>query len=406
MGALHSGLGISCSGARLGSYYCVQQQHPQHSHQSQEQVSVLVAPRQALQQRLTQNEHDSQQNQVQSNQHSGSETFPGPAANAEEMESSSTLRSNSDACHKLGRDPDEVALALQVVSLGSSCATKISLRRLGLGDATMPFDWMRTRACALIHWVRHDFEGFFRMQERTEIIVQNKSLTVFRSAMHSFWHSDLDDISTREQLWRRVARFLNLVADPSGRAILFVRGVAGTAELSETEGLFESLKWRFGSGGRKVFLLVIIEDQGLMGPILHSKYPEIFIWVQPLFKGQLSLDPDTPAPYEDAICFAVQRVMGDPRGLCCQDGGQWPEVSEAAAVLAPGGPLQQAGLKSTEYGLFVGDVLVKGAVAEIFFGAFVGDDRPKGGLPVPQVQSRHACMAPTLGQRMIAPLAK
>jgi len=310
---------------------------------------------------------------------------PGPAASAEEMEMTGVHQHGSDAGQRLGREPEEVCRVLQVVSLGSSCAVKITLRRLGLGEATMPFDWMRTRARALIHWIDSEFDGFFRMQERVELTFQNKALKVFRSHMHSFWHNDLDDDGSREQLWRRVARFLELAVDPAGRSLLFVRSVAGTAELSETEFLFEALQRRFESCGRTVYLLVVMEDQGLVGPILHSKYPRIMFWVQPLFEGKLSLEPDLPAPYEDAVSFAVRRVLGDPQGL--HPGGQpgsghWPQVSQASAILAPGGPLRQAGLKPTEFGIFVGDVLVKGDSEEIFYGAFTGLDRPKGGVMV------------------------
>jgi len=291
----------------------------------------------------------------------------------------------------LGMSPSDVTRAVQAVSLGSSCGTKLTLRRLGLGEATMPFDWMRTSARGLIHWVRHGFGSFFHIHERYDITYQARALTVYRTPTHAFWHDDLDDEGSREKLWRRVLRFQDLATDDSGRALLFVRAVAGTAELQETEALFEALQACFQAAGRRVYLLVVIEDQGMVGPILHSAHEGLLFWVQPAFAGTLSLDPDVPAPYEDAVAFAVRRIMGDPRGHFPNghqnSGYTWPDVPDAAAILEPHGHIPKGNLKHSEIGLWVGNVLIRGAEQEIFMGAFTGSDLPRGGF--------RTCSAPT-----------
>ncbi|CAK0808484.1 unnamed protein product, partial [Prorocentrum cordatum] len=68
----------------------------------------------------------------------------------------------------LGRSFAEMARHVQVVSVGSYCGAKLTLRRLGLGEAHMPFDWMRTSVRGLIHWLQHDFEGFLDWTSRLE----------------------------------------------------------------------------------------------------------------------------------------------------------------------------------------------------------------------------------------------
>merc|ERR1719473_958127 len=128
------------------------------------------------------------------------------------------------------RELSLVHAKVQAVSLGGSCGPKISLRRLGLGEATLPFDWMRTRVHGVIHWLRHGFDDFLVTHQRIEVSFQDMAMTVYRSPAHSFWHDDIQDEDCQEKLRRRISRFLSLDS-AEARPLLFVRGIAGSTEL-------------------------------------------------------------------------------------------------------------------------------------------------------------------------------
>lgn len=285
-----------------------------------------------------------------------------------------------DVCLQvLGRSSQEVKERVQVVSLGSYCATKLTLRRLGLSEASLPFDWMRTRAAGLIHWLQNDFATFFSIVRRLEVAQvggQHQKMVLFRSEIHSFWHDDILNDQDREKLWRRVNRFLSISDSDTHRTLLFVRSIVGTDELELTETLYSLLKERFGKTGRKVVLLLLLDDQkGVYGPILHKQNDNILFWAQPHFEGTLSLDGEFPAPYEDAVSFAVARIFGDAKGFYPEGNpsdAAYPSVNDSKEILQPSGPFGKAGFKHTDCGLWAGDFLINGQVREL--SAFEGYD--------------------------------
>mmetsp|Transcript_70207 Transcript_70207/g.121578 ORF Transcript_70207/g.121578 Transcript_70207/m.121578 type:complete len:845 (+) Transcript_70207:130-2664(+) len=314
------------------------------------------------------------------------------AADSEDMESRSTAGCFITARDAFGRDLEEVNRKVQAVSLGSSCGTKLSLRRLGLGEATMPFDWMRTRSTGLAHWIRNNFDGFFETQQRLEVIMQDTLMTVYRSPSHSFWHDDIQDEVCHQKLQRRIDRFFDLVkekAESPRRPLLFVRSVAGSSELFKAEELYETLCERFEACGRTVFLLLIVEDQPMLGPILHSKYDNLVFWVQPMFEGRLSTSVQVPSPYEDAIAFMVRRILGERGGLYLGEPEEtWPTVSQASDILQAGSTFRNAGFKDTEVGLWVGRLRIAGCgPEEVLFSAFTGIDGVEESAAQPQVQA-------------------
>jgi len=300
------------------------------------------------------------------------------AANSEDMEGRSISGCSEVARAAFDRDLKLVQARIQAVSLGGSCGPKISLRRLGLGEATMPFDWMRTRVRGLISWLRHGFDDFLHVNQRLEVTFQDTALTVYRSPTHSFWHDDIQDEDCREKLRRRMERFLAL-ANADKRPLLFVRGIAGSQELEHTEELFLALRERFEVNGRKVYLLLMLEDQPILGPVMHSKYDELILWVQPRFEGRVSTDVSIPAPYEDAIAFSVRHILGDRGGLYPgEPPEQWPMVDQALDILSPGSTFWNAGCRETEVGLWVGNVRTKGSSRDALMSAFQGVDKLEG----------------------------
>eukprot|EP00746_Dinoflagellata_sp_MGD_P161514 gnl/MRDRNA2_/MRDRNA2_88695_c0_seq1.p1 gnl/MRDRNA2_/MRDRNA2_88695_c0~~gnl/MRDRNA2_/MRDRNA2_88695_c0_seq1.p1 ORF type:complete len:530 (+),score=76.62 gnl/MRDRNA2_/MRDRNA2_88695_c0_seq1:99-1592(+) len=277
----------------------------------------------------------------------------------------------------IGRSAADVMQHVQVVSLGSYCGVKATIRRLGLSEASLPFDWMRTTITGLIHWLKSDFDGFFRVNRRLQIMMTDSGLKmlVFRSQNHSFWHDNIELAADREKLWRRVRRFMSLSdtggGDSQQRTLLFVRSLAGTQEISLVETLYEVLKDQFGKNGRKVVLLVIIENQAKVGPILHQRQDGIIFWVQPTFQGSLSPDGSTPAPYEDAVAFGISHILKGAADYASK--GQHPRdgVYHCMEFLKPGGPHS---LTQSTCGIWAAHVHLEGKEPVVLLAAFEGYD--------------------------------
>jgi len=176
-----------------------------------------------------------------------------------------------------------------------------------------------------------------------------------------------------------------------------VRTVAGSEEVVHSEALLKLLQDKFQIAGRRVWLLVILEDQPLVGPILHAAQPELLFWLMPRFTGKLSPYLDEPAPFEDAIAFAVQRIMGDPMGLFPggrpdTPAGRWPVVSHSTEIFWEHGSIRQAGLRDTSCGLWAGNLLLNGMGEEVMLAAFEGLDGFTSQAPV--VQGHFAAPVP------------
>jgi hypothetical protein len=292
--------------------------------------------------------------------------------NSEQMETRMLTCSPGAALASFGRSPQEVAKLVQVVSLGNSCGTKLSIRRLGLDEATLPFDWIRSSIDGLIQWLKHDFEGFLTVGKQHHLIMDDCAMTVFRSRTHSFWHDDLHDSATLKKLHRRVERFRGLALDAAyeqPRTLLFVRSLACSDELSKVETLLELLQDRFESAQRKVLLLVIIDGQPFSGPVLHANREDVLFWLQPTFTGPLRSDCSMPAPHEEAVAFAVHRIISGSSELQERD---WPRVHRSVDIVNRDGPLSHLGLKSTDSGLWVGKVRLADTDMETVFAAFEG----------------------------------
>jgi hypothetical protein len=245
---------------------------------------------------------------------------------------------------------------------------------------------MRTRVDAIIHWLRNGFDDFLNTRQRLEVNYQDTAMTVYRSPNHSFWHDDLQDEVCREKLRRRVDRFLALAPATSKevatdvRDLLFVRGVAGSSEMEGTEELFIALTQRFE--GRRVWLLLVLEDQPILGPVMSSGHERLIIWVQPRFEGKVSTDVGVPSPYEDAIAFTVRHILGDRGGLYPgEDIEEWPVVDKVTEILTPGSTFWNAGCRPTEVGLWVGHVRVGSSKSEVLMSAFQGFDHVDGHAP-------------------------
>jgi hypothetical protein len=183
------------------------------------------------------------------------------------------------------RPPGELAAAdgelsqggVALVSLGCFCGVKLSFRKLGVGAATLPLDWMRTRIEKVIEFLQTDF-GTFYDGLNGPIAVPNTNLLAFRGGGHSFWHDDVRQPETRSKLQRRIDRLREVGRTSS--ATLFVRALATTEELSRVEELHAELARRFGGDGSRVFLLAIVcMQERTQGPmVVGSSSPGLLLY--------------------------------------------------------------------------------------------------------------------------------
>jgi len=145
------------------------------------------------------------------------------------------------------------------------------------------------------------------------------------------------------------------------------------AEVSDSEQMYTLLQQRLGIHGRRVWLLVIVDEQDIAGPILHSAHTRLIFWVQPICKGPLALGGDNAGPYEPAIAFACRRILQDPEGLMPGGkvgGGHWPQVTSSAELLPPGNLNFKT--KPAEAGLWCGTVQHQNAKEKVLMAAFDG----------------------------------
>jgi len=229
---------------------------------------------------------------------------------------------------------EEARRRLHIISLGSFCGMKFSIQRLGLGDAHLPFDWIRSTADGVRHFVAEGFRGFFSIASVHQ--VTGSHMIVHRSERHSFWHDNVSELEVREKLRRRVARFLQMSEDSTD--LLFLRSVTSTDELRDVEDLYAVLVRRFdrAARARRVLLAVVIDGQPeFRGPIAHAGLPGVLFLLQPT-----DVEASSPAGsgYSRAVTAAVNAALSTPEGTAVEDGfglanGSAPAVPSAAALL-------------------------------------------------------------------------
>lgn len=161
---------------------------------------------------------------------------------------------------------------LHVISLGSYCSVKLSIQHMGLGEAHLPFDWIRTSSAGIQHFLNNEFEDFFSVACKREL--EHEQGIEYRSKYHTFVHDDITKQTVRQKLARRIERFLALKKDSND--LLFVRACASTEELDETENLYTALTNLFGCPQRRVLLALILDGQvDSEDTIRHASLPGV-----------------------------------------------------------------------------------------------------------------------------------
>lgn len=225
------------------------------------------------------------------------------------------------------------AQRLQLVSLGSFCGMKFSIQRLGLGDAHLPFDWIRTTSLGLEGFLLNGFKEFF-VGKRYDL----KEMTVHRAEQHSFWHDDISKAEVREKLMRRVSRFTQLAekATAEARDLLFIRSCTCTEELRRAEALYAALHGRFSLGpGRRLLLAIVVDGQGQHeGPIHHARLPGLAFFLQPVCGQE---DSSSGQAFSWAVAAACDAALDGGLGFAITEEDR---IVQSAADLLDGGSWQ------------------------------------------------------------------
>lgn len=226
-------------------------------------------------------------------------TAPAPSLDGVQVPLESDLLEHGAGVEQQSVPGDGVILA----SLGCFCGPKLTFQKLGRGAETLPFDWMRVSHEGLIHFLSHDFEGFFDYTTRKT--VPGSQMVMYRGRYHSFWHDNPDLPETKEKYRRRIARFQNLGA--SGRPIVFVRVAASTDELRRAGELLEVLTKNYGE--QACLLLIVDFQHRTRGAHVVEGYEDLFVY---FVGGDEHEGENTMAPYSKPVEAALEWVKGEP----------------------------------------------------------------------------------------------
>lgn len=111
------------------------------------------------------------------------------------------------------------------ISLGHCCFVGIELERMGLRDSSMPFDWVRTRWCAIERSFNTKFEGYLKYEDLYQkkiALFTYKNLQYGVGFVHDFvdykpLKSQIADVQKKYN--RRIERFFENITEPT----LFIR---------------------------------------------------------------------------------------------------------------------------------------------------------------------------------------
>jgi len=198
---------------------------------------------------------------------------------------------------------DEETEHIRLVSLGNNCGPKLSFKHLGRGAETLPFDWIRTRMEAILHFIRSNFEGFFDFTT-TASVPGIKGMIMYRNTLHSFWHDNPTDGGMRDRYLRRIARFNSI--DAKSNPVLFVRVAASINELKRVEELLDLLAMQFGDESH--LLLILNHQVAAKGAAVIQGMGNLLVY----FLGPEAHIENELAPYCGPIGCTLDWMVGRP----------------------------------------------------------------------------------------------
>lgn len=146
-----------------------------------------------------------------------------------------------------------------VISLGSFCSTALELERVGLREASMPFDWLISDWQGVEDLIDHHFKDFLRydlLYQEKYVPKHYKNIQYGVAFFHDFdpyrsLKEQLDSVS--EKYRRRIERFYDYIIEPT----LFIRYIKDTDECRYFEKNIDSITRKakgYNSQNRLIFV--------------------------------------------------------------------------------------------------------------------------------------------------------
>jgi len=212
------------------------------------------------------------------------------------------------------------AAGLRLVSLGGGCGVRSAFDKLGKSGPTLPFDWIRTSADGVLHFLRTGFMGFFNFTGPEPSLTPDKIIR--GDHYHSFVHDDPTDGKTQDKYRRRIERLNQINA--TSAPVLFVRNLQATQDVERIDELLQELLTRFGACAR---LLVVIDCQKRMqGPALVEDRPNLLVYFTATPEGMNGIGEHYVRPVQCGIDWVEGRHISAQR---------LPSVSSIAAQVDP-----------------------------------------------------------------------
>ena len=174
----------------------------------------------------------------------------GPAALADLLERS-LARVRASERTAAERQVAEAGPLCPVVSLGTTCLAAAVLRRAGISQAPMPFDWLTTTPAMIRHCIETDFAVLADPAQHVSLTGQANHGEPDEGAVHLayrdahgigrvFNHSDPTRPGGRRYLQACLDRFRDLAAQPGPKLFVQLRGAGEPAEFEATARLLDS----------------------------------------------------------------------------------------------------------------------------------------------------------------------
>ncbi len=174
----------------------------------------------------------------------------GPAA-LEDLLERSLARARASQPTPDATPPADAQPLCPVVSLGTTCVVAAVLRRFGINQAPMPFDWLTSTPAMIRHCIETEFAVLADPAQHVSLTGQANHGEPDEGAVHLayreaygigrvFNHSDPTRPGGRRYLQACIDRFADLAAQPGPKLFVQLRGASEPAEFAETARLLDS----------------------------------------------------------------------------------------------------------------------------------------------------------------------
>lgn len=169
----------------------------------------------------------------------------------------------------------KTASAIDYISLGGWCGTKVALSQANLSnEATLPFDYVRSSFEGIIDCIENDFKNYFPKQ--IKIDPRFSEYKPFLGKYIGFYHNNLYDPEVRQSFLRKIERFNEKLL--SAKKIAFFRTIVTNDyhdEILQVERLQKAIEKKYPN--LKYIIIFVIPNQPVTAYYKHIN-KKVFIF--------------------------------------------------------------------------------------------------------------------------------